>query len=58
MLKNAPILFLFLLIIACQKKPDIKKESTVKDIKGNVSEYAVDFAPLTTVYKKKKRDEI
>ena len=58
MLKNTPILFLFLFILGCQKKPDIKKESTVKDIKGNVSEFAVNFAPLTTVYIKKKTDEI
>ncbi|MFN4151023.1 MAG: penicillin-binding protein, partial [Candidatus Sericytochromatia bacterium] len=42
----------------CQNKPDKTKESTVKDIEGNVSEYAVNFSRLTTVYKKKTADDI
>ena len=49
---------LLLLTTSCQEKPDKAKESTVKDIDGNVSEFAVNFTPLTTVYKKKTADDL
>ena len=41
-----------------KKKPDEKNESTLKDKDGNVSEFAVNFTPLSTVYKKKMSDDI
>lgn len=55
--KFSSLLFIIFLI-SCQSKPDKKKESTIKDKDGNVSEYAVDFTPLTTVYKKKTADDL
>ena len=58
MLNRIIILSLSLLFIHCSKKPDEKNESTLKDKDGNVSEYAVNFTPLSTVYKKKMSDDI
>jgi CubicO group peptidase (beta-lactamase class C family) len=58
MLNRIIILSLSLLFINCSKKPDEKNESTLKDKDGNVSEYAVNFTPLSTVYKKKMADDI
>lgn len=58
MLNRIIILSLSLLFIHCEKKPDKKSESTLKDKDGNVSEYAVNFTPLSTVYKKKMSDDI
>ncbi len=58
MLKRILILSLSLLFIYCGKKPDEKNESTLKDKDGNVSEFAVNFTPLSTVYKKKMADNI
>lgn len=58
MLNRIIILSLSLLFIHCSKKPDKKNESTLKDKDGNVSEYAVNFTPLSTVYKKKMADDI
>jgi len=52
------VLLVFVTFLSCEKKPDKAKESTVKDIEGNVSEFAVNFAPLTTVYKKKTADDL
>jgi CubicO group peptidase (beta-lactamase class C family) len=51
-------LSILLLSISCQNKPDKKKESTIKDKDGNVSEFAVNFTPLTTVYKNKMGNEV
>ncbi len=56
MIKKFLSLLFVLFLISCQNKPDKKKESTIKDKDGNVSEFAVDFTPLTTVYKKKTAD--
>ena len=47
-----------LFVTSCQNKPDKTKESTVKDVDGNVSEFAVNFSPLTTVYKKRTADDL
>lgn len=58
MLNKIIVLLLSLSLVNCQNKPDKAKESTVKDIEGNVSEYAVNFSRLTTVYKKKTADDI
>ena len=58
MLKRILIISLSLLFIHCEKKPDEKNESTLKDKDGNVSEFAVNFTPLSTVYKKKMSDDI
>lgn len=55
--KFSSLLFIIFLI-SCQNKPDKKKESTIKDKDGNVSEFAIDFTPLTTVYKKKTADDL
>ena len=58
MLNRILILSLSILFIYCDKKPSEKNESTLKDKDGNVSEYAVNFTPLSTVYKKKMSDDI
>jgi CubicO group peptidase (beta-lactamase class C family) len=58
MLNRILLLSLSLLFIHCEKKPDEKNESTLKDKDGNVSEYAVNFTPLSTVYKKRMADDI
>ena len=58
MLKRILIISLSLLFIHCEKKTDEKNESTLKDKDGNVSEFAVNFSPLSTVYKKKMSDDI
>lgn len=58
MLNKIVLVSISLLLFNCQNKPDESKESTLKDIDGNVSEYAVNFSPLTTVYKKKKADDL
>ena len=58
MLKRILIISLSLLFIHCKKKLDEKNESTLKDKDGNVSEFAVNFTPLSTVYKKKMADDI
>jgi CubicO group peptidase (beta-lactamase class C family) len=58
MLKRILIISLSILFIYCGKKPDEKNESTLKDKDGNVSEFAVNFTPLSTVYKKKMADDI
>lgn len=52
------IISFLLFALSCQKKPDKLKESTVKDIHGDVSEFAVNFAPLTTVYKNRTSNDI
>ena len=49
---------LLFLITSCQDKPDKAKESTIKDKEGNVSEFAVNFSPLTTIYKKRMGNEV
>jgi CubicO group peptidase (beta-lactamase class C family) len=58
MLNRILILSLSILFVHCEKKPDEKNESTLKDKDGNVSEYAVNFTRLSTVYKKKMADDI
>jgi hypothetical protein len=58
MLKRILIISLSIFFIHCEKKPDEKNESTLKDKDGNVSEYAVNFTRLSTVYKKKMADDI
>lgn len=58
MLNRILILSLSILFIYCDKKPSEKNESTLIDKDGNVSEYAVNFTPLSTVYKKKMSDDI
>lgn len=58
MLNKIVFVSLSLLLFNCKNKPDENKESTVKDVDGNVSEYAVNFTPLTTVYKKKTADDL
>ena len=50
MLNKIVLVSLSLLLFNCQNKPDENKESTLKDKEGNVSEYAVNFTPLTTIY--------
>ena len=49
---------LLFLVTSCQDKPDKAKESTIKDKEGNVSEFAVNFSPLTTIYKKRMGNEV
>ena len=49
---------LLFLVTSCQEKPDKAKESTVKDMNGDVSEFAVNFSPLTTIYKNKMGNEV
>jgi len=49
---------LLLFITSCHEKLDKAKESTVKDINGDVSEFAVNFSPLTTIYKNKMGNEV
>ena len=58
MLNKMLFISLSLLLFNCQKKPDVAKESTIKDVNGDVSEYAVNFSPLTRVYKKKTTDDL
>lgn len=58
MLNKIALVSLSLLLLNCQNKPDENKESTIKDVDGNVSEFAVNFSPLTTVYKKKTADNL
>ena len=52
------IVFTTFLFICCQNKPDVKKESTVKDKDGSVSEFAINFSPLTNVYKNRMGNEV
>ena len=58
MLNKIVLVSLSLLLFNCQNKPDENKESTLKDKEGNVSEYAVNFTPLTTIYKKRMGNEV
>ena len=58
MLNKIVLVGLSLLLFNCQNKPDENKESTLKDKEGNVSEYAVNFTPLTTIYKKRMGNEV
>jgi len=58
MLNKTLLILLSLLLVNCQNKPDENKESTIKDKEGNVSEYAVNFAPLTTIYKNRMGNEV
>lgn len=58
MLNKIVLVSLSLLLFNCQNKPDENKESTLKDKEGNVSEFAVNFSPLTTIYKKRMGNEM
>ena len=58
MFNKIVLVSLSLLLFNCQNKPDENKESTLKDKEGNVSEFAVNFTPLTTIYKKRMGNEV
>jgi CubicO group peptidase (beta-lactamase class C family) len=58
MLNKIIFVSLTLLLFSCRETPDKAKESTIKDKEGNVSEFAVNFSPLTTIYKKRMGNEV